>query len=126
RKVACRRQVEIRRPGWLKKKALPRGRASEALVIDRFRAFDRLLQFRSGLLRLVAIVEGEQRLPRTAEMIGTEGGDRMRPLRVGQPCRCERLDLEVVSIEVLPERQLSAVAGEDDKIPVVVRIAGLH
>ena len=40
-------------------------------------------QLGSGLLRLVAVVEGEQWLPSRAEMIGTEGRNRMWPLRVG-------------------------------------------
>jgi hypothetical protein len=37
-------------------------------------------QFGSGLLRLIAVVEGEQRLPSIAEMRGPEGAERMRPL----------------------------------------------
>src|ERR1700722_10587751 len=42
------------------------------------------LGFRSGLLRLVAVVEGEQRLPSIAEMLDPEGVERMRPSRCQQ------------------------------------------
>jgi hypothetical protein len=90
---------------------------------------DRRLEFRSGLLRLIAVVEGEQRLPRSAEMLGTEGVERMRPLRCEQPLRCERLDLlTALGIEVRPERQLGARRPEADKggKTPAVRIAGLH
>src|ERR1700678_2178129 len=56
---------------------LPRLRRSIACAIDR------PLEFRSGLLRL----NGEQRLPGMAEMLGREGIEWLRPLR------CEQLHL---------------------------------
>src|ERR1700681_3308182 len=81
-------------------------------------AVDRRSEFGSGLLRLIAIVEGEQRLPSSAEMIGPEAVERMRPLRCEQRWRCERLDLLIAiiaiivmiapRIEVRPVRQLGA------------------
>ncbi len=42
---------------------------------------DRRWEFGSGLLRLIAVIEGEQRLPSSAEMVGPEAVERMRPLR---------------------------------------------
>jgi len=89
---------------------------------------DRRLEFGSGLLRLIAVIEGEQRLPSSAEMLGPEGVEGIRPLRCDQPWRCKRLDLKVLSIEVLPERQLVARRLEADKggITPVIGIAGLH
>jgi len=62
---------------------------------------DRRLEFRSGLLLLVAVVEGEQRLPGSAEMVGREGVERMRPLRCEQRWRCERLDLWIAIIAII-------------------------
>ena len=104
---------------------------------------DRRLEFGSGLLRLIAVVEGEQRLPGRAEMIRTESVERMRPLRCGQPWRCERLDfltslgnvaitvMIAPRIEVRPVRQLGRLrlkADQGGKIitPAPVRIARLH
>jgi len=97
---------------------------------------DRRVEFRSGLLRLIAVVEGEQRLPSSAEMVGAEGVERMRPLRCEQRWRCERLDLLIAMIaiiapriEVRPVRQLGArlKADKGGKVPIpAVRVAGLH
>jgi hypothetical protein len=72
------------------------------------------LEFRSGLLRLIAVVEGEQRLPGSAEMLGPEGVEGIRPLRCEQPWRCERLDLIVLGVEVRPHWQRGARRAEAD------------
>lgn len=75
---------------------------------------DRRLEFRSGLLRLVAVVEGEQRLPRFAEMLAREGVERMRPARCEYACRFERLD-HAEAIEERPERRLGVERPEVDQ-----------
>src|SRR5437868_4650861 len=102
---------------------------------------DRRLAFGSGLLRLVAVVEGEQRLPGRAEMFATEAVERTRPLRCEQRWRRERLHILIVMItprtivviaariEVRPVRQRGARRPEADQcrkiIPAAaVRIAG--
>ena len=91
------------------------------------------------MLRLIAVVEGEQRLPSSTEMVRPEAVERMRPLRREQRWRCERLDLLVAiiaiivmiapRIEVRPVRQLGArlKADKGGKVPIpAVRVAGLH
>src|SRR5581483_2660851 len=77
---------------------------------------DRRLEFRSGLLRLIAVVEGEQRLPGRAEMVVPEAFERLRPLRR------ERLDLLIapalalitLGIELRPVQQPVARRSEAD------------
>src|ERR1700679_3216017 len=73
-------------------------------------AIDRPWEFRSGLLRL----NGEQRLPGMAEMLGREAIEWLRPLR------CEQMYLTAEEgVEGQPERREVMLAPE-------ARNAGLH
>jgi len=79
---------------------------------------DRRLEFRSGLLRLIAVVEGKQRLPSSAEMVGPEALERIRPLRCEQRWRCERLDLLIAMIVIIVPRT-SGVRCRVEKVGTV-------
>ena len=111
-------------------RALPKKSPDARQGVRGFREMRRSpLTFRSGLLRLVAVVEGEQRLPSTAEMLGPEGVERMRPSWRQERWRCERLDpLISKAKEVRPQRRLGVQRPEVDKDvkAAEVRIAGLH
>src|SRR5512144_2313520 len=89
---------------------------------------DRRLEFRSGLLRLISVVEGEQRLPSITEMVGPEAVERMRPSRCEQRWRRQRLGrliavIAIVAIIVMisprmearPVRQLGARRPQADQ-----------
>src|ERR1700759_5299972 len=90
---------------------------------------DRRLEFRSRLLRLIAVVEGEQRLPSRAEMVVPEAFERLRSLRRKRLDLVIALALALISIELRPVRQPVArrpEADKDGKTTRAVRIAGLH